>query len=826
MFDVAKEYETLGLFPVPADVHRNSCKITAPWQSDPKSVEEWAGMFTRQNGIGIKLGVASGGLQVVDVDQKHDSTLTLSSRFMEAMKYMLPDIYQELYIEETRSGGLHVFFKRQSEVERKFVPAKTMEFSEVRGKLVEAALIEVLGEGEIVFTHPTPSYRVLQGSIEEIPTITDAQYSELIATCKSFNELPEVEVVESDFDYSKEVDPNDKRPGTIFNRKCDPHKFSEYLVSQGWKVQKKLGDKYWFTRPDKDKGTSATFNHDGRKLFVVFSSSTDFATHHSDGLRRKGHTPFSVYTRLSHNGDFRAATAMLVANGFVDPEAWDEVEPLCPVKATPFNLDELLPSGCDEFKRFVSEVAESYQVQPEMVVMPCLSIISLCLSGAARVGVSDDWKEDAPIWSIVVAEASERKSPVLGEIMEPVEAFFKDFGRKHKRDLRALMRKRGGLEARVKKLEDEYNKAILKNEDVSAIEASISLTESDLEDLPEITDLPNLLQSDITAEALVKQLKTNGEVCGVVSSEADPIEVALGLYSDKPNFSIYLKGFSVERYTANRVGGGETVLEQPRIVLSVMMQPEPMEKLAESRVARKRGFLARCFFAVPSSKVGSRNLEPEPISGLSREWWEGKIRGLLSMPHRLRFHDNGGEVSFCTDDPRIVKLSPEAYAILMKARERNEAGLGTGGDYDDDSGWGGKLMGNICRLGMTLHFLSGHTERDEIGEEVMQAACAWVDPLTEHFCCACGEVGEMSIDKRVHAAIRKMKGHVDDGMSVNAVVQAIKTRRHKNAKDWQPVWDRMIELGFIRIVDGEKPKRGPAPRIMRLHPNFFNLAGK
>lgn len=826
MLDVAKEYEGMGLFPVPADVQMKSCKITAPWQSDPRSVDEWAGMFTRQNGIGIKLGAASCGLQVVDVDQKHDSTLTLSARFLEAIKYMLPDIYQDLYIEETRSGGLHVFFKRESEVERKFVPAKTMEFSEARGKLVEAALIEVLGEGEIVFTHPTPGYRVLQGSIEEIPTITDSQYAELIATCKSFNELPEVEVVESDFNYGDEVDPNDRRPGTLFNRKCDPHKFSEYLVSQGWKVQKKLGDKYWFTRPDKDKGTSATFNHDGRKLFVVFSSSTEFETHHSDGVRRKGHTPFSVYTQISHDGDFRAATAKLVENGFVDPDAWDDVEPLCPVRAKPFDLDALLPKGCDEFKRFVSEVANSYQVQPEMVIMPCISIISLCLSGGVKVGVTEDWKEDAPVWSIVVAEASERKSPVLGEVMAPVESYFKDFVTRHKRDLRAVMRKRGGLEARLSKLEDEYNKAILKGGDTSSIEADIAFTESDLDELPPITSMPNLLQSDITSEALVKQLKANGEVCGVISSEADPIEVALGLYSDKPNFSIYLKGFSVERYTANRVGGGETVLEQPRIVLSVMMQPEPMEKLAESRVARKRGFLARCFFAVPTSKVGSRDLEPEPISGASREWWRGKIGGLLSMPHRLRFHDRDGEVVFCEDDPMVVGVGADAYRVLMEAREINERGLGTGGDYDDDSGWGGKLMGNICRLALTLHFLSGHSELDEISAEVMSAACAWVEPLTEHFYCACGEVGEISIDKRVHAAIRKMKGHVEDGMTVNAAVQAIKTRRHKSAKDWQPVWDRMIELGFIRIVDGEKPKRGPAPRIMKLHPNFFNLAGK
>ena len=444
MLDIAKEYEGLGLFPVPADVQKDSCKISASWQSDPKTVGEWSSLFARQNGIAIKLGKSSGGLQVVDVDQKHDCSLTLSARFLEAIKYMLPDIYDSFYIEETRSGGLHVFFKRVGEVDRKFVPAKTMEFSEKRGGLVEAGLIEMLGEGEIVFTHPTPNYRILQGSIEEIPTITDGEYSELVSICKSFNEIPDEEVVAYDYQYDESVDMNDRRPGTLYNKKCDPHKFAAYMVDQGWKIQKQLADKFWFTRPDKDKGTSATFNHDGRKLLVVFSSSTEFETHHEDGIRRKGHTPFSVVAKLSFNGDFKACTASLIEAGYIDPDAWDDVEPLEMVKAKPFNLDDLLPDGCEDFKRFVSEVAESYQVQAEMVIMPCLSIISLCLSGAVRIGIDEDWKEDAPIWSIVVAEASERKSPVLKEVISPVEEYFKAFSLKHKSELRSVTRKKKG----------------------------------------------------------------------------------------------------------------------------------------------------------------------------------------------------------------------------------------------------------------------------------------------------------------------------------------------------------------------------------------------
>ena len=821
MIETAKQYEELGLCPIPAHVKKDACEVKALWRSDPKDVAGWSSLFKAQNGIAIKLGVSSNGVQVIDVDQKHDSTVTLSRRFLEALKYMLPDTYDSFYVEETRSGGLHVFFKRTVTVENKFVPAKTLTIH--HGKEIEAGLIEVLGEGNMVFTHPTPNYRIIQGSIEEIPTITELEYKELIDICKSFNELPSAEIEEHTIEVEG-IDPNDKRAGTIFNKRCDPVKFAAFMVDNGWKVVKQLGEKYWFTRPDKDKGVSATFNHDGNKIFCVFSTSTCFDSTHPNG-KLKGYRPFSVLAKLMFNDDYRATTKYLIERGYVDPDEWDDVELLVPVKAEPFNLDELLPEGCEDFKTFVNEVSNSYQVHPEMVVLPCLSVVSLCLSGAVRLKISDDWKEDAPIWSIVVAEASERKSPVLKEVMEPVEDYFRNFKKKFRSSLNKIARKRRALQRKIEKLETDYEKAEVSGKDTGSIDAELAMAELELDNTPEVTDLPNLLQSDITTEALVRQLKINGEVCGVISAEADPIEVALGLYSNQSNFTAYLKGFSVERYTSTRVGGGETVIEQPRVVLSVMMQREPMAKLAENHQAKKRGFLARCFFAVPSSKVGLRTLEPDPISQSARDWWASRLKSMLELPHRMRMQEVDGEVVYNEDNPKPIELSDEAKAVFLAAREENERGLSTDGDYDDGAGWGGKLMGNLCRLALTLHFLSGGGMRSKISGETMKAAVAWAKPLNEHFYCACGAIGEMSIDKKVHAAIKKMAEHgVEDGMTINDIVQKIKTRKLNKQSDFEPIFNRMIELGMIRIQDGEKPKRGPTPKLVKLHPNFVNLA--
>jgi len=819
---------------VPCDVRKDSCRVSALWQEDCQDVDGWKSFFKSSNGIAIKLGEASGGLMVADVDQKHDQNLTLSDRFLEAMKYMLPDCWDDFYIEETRSGGLHIFFRVDGmPAKAKEVPARTIEYDE-NGKETQPALIEILGEGQIVFTHPTPLYQIKQGSIEEIPTISKEDYDELIKVCRSFNELPDQEVEAHQEEWGLPKD--EGRPGDLFNRNCDPHKFASWLQGKGWKIVKKMGEKYWFRRPRlqsdetfSENKISATWNHDGRRLFICFSDNAGFKTKRigSDGEEKViGHQPFAVYAKLQCDGNFKKAAKDLVDAGFVNPDDWDEVQPLETVKANPFDLDSVLPESCEMFKRYISEVADSFQVHPEMVLFPAMSIASLAVCASARVKINEDWVEDAPIWTIVVAKASERKSPTLKELMTPVDDFIKRFRYDNRSAIGSLKRRHMGLKARLEALEADFKKGCKKGADVSDLDTAISLVEQELEQMGDIVDMPDLFLADATPESVVHGLKQSGETVGIITAEAEPIENALGLYSDKPNFSIYLKGFSCERYISSRVTSGKVTIEEPRIVLSVLMQNEPMEKLAESRVARERGFIGRCFFAVPQSKVGERELVPPRITPDTRASWKNLISRLMAMPHKNRLVEDGnGGVILNKQKPVDVELSEDAQLLLLQARMKNEEALAAGGELDESSGWGGKLMGNICRLALTLHFIGGGSLRNEISGEVMQAALAWVDPLTEHYYAATGHIGEGQMDKVVHQTMKNMiqKGLIEDGKRVVEIAEALRSKRKETTRTWQPIFDRMQELGFIRIVDGQKPKNGPAPKLMKFHPNFVNL---
>ena len=115
-------------------------------------------------------------------------------------------------------------------------------------------------------------------------------------------------------DGSKTGDKPLTRPGDIFNERAT---WAELLEPDGWSLFQRDADgtEYW-TRPGKDRGTSATTGnpqHEGDKLHV-FSSSTQFEP-------GEAYTKFAYYSITKHAGDFAAAAAQLRKEGFTVKKA-------------------------------------------------------------------------------------------------------------------------------------------------------------------------------------------------------------------------------------------------------------------------------------------------------------------------------------------------------------------------------------------------------------------------------------------------------------------------------------------------------------------------
>jgi hypothetical protein len=97
----------------------------------------------------------------------------------------------------------------------------------------------------------------------------------------------------------------DENPFDHFNGTCDPVALME---SFGWKQCKSNGKFIWFTRPEKTKGVSASFNLQ-KRIFYIFTSTTELES-------SRGYHPSSILAELKFGGDKKRTFAYLVEQGY------------------------------------------------------------------------------------------------------------------------------------------------------------------------------------------------------------------------------------------------------------------------------------------------------------------------------------------------------------------------------------------------------------------------------------------------------------------------------------------------------------------------------
>ena len=307
--DKAKEYLKAQLSVIPTKEDKLPALPTwKPYQSERIKEDEIEALFSGVNvkGLAIICGVISGGLEVIDVDTKHDTTGTLWDELSSLIKDNLPELYSRLVIAQTRSGGYHIYYRCIS-------IAGNLKLST---KLNREVLIETRGEGGYVIAPPTPKYTYIQGEPGNIPTITKEERDILFSIAKSFNELEEVK-----------PKINTTIPTTYNSTGLSP--FEDYnqrgnlvglLESKGWKVVNQQGQKINLLRPGStDSKTSGNY-HTGLKTLRVFSSSTEFNPD-------KGYSPSQVFSLLECNGDNQLTYRRLLELGYGEPYKGEDIRP-------------------------------------------------------------------------------------------------------------------------------------------------------------------------------------------------------------------------------------------------------------------------------------------------------------------------------------------------------------------------------------------------------------------------------------------------------------------------------------------------------------------
>ena len=381
---------SIAVIPILPDGSKRPACRWAQYRREPPTRDTVVQWYSngRRYGIAAICGIASRGLEVIDVDCERLQQPVLD--------YLLQhDLLTDVAVVRTpREGsGLQIWY-RCSEVG----PNQKLAY-DTDGN----ALIETRGEGGYALAiggapeaHPTGRpYELREGvSPWRIGRITPEQRGALIDFCAGLSEQEIVALPPDDFDPLFDGDMT--KPGNDFGAKVS---WEEILEPHGWKIDSTGRVKCkWtgqmqtvtnWTRPGKEEGTSATtglVTKHGNEVFYVFSSSTDLPTH-------KPLTKFAAYALMSHEGDFQAATRTLREQGYgatLTPEDVftalpEDTEPDEPVKAqVPFppSLMEV-PGFLGELSAYTNQTA--YLHQPVFSLSGAIAALSTLMGTAYSV---------------------------------------------------------------------------------------------------------------------------------------------------------------------------------------------------------------------------------------------------------------------------------------------------------------------------------------------------------------------------------------------------------------------------------------------------------
>ena len=281
-----------------------------------------------------------------------------------------------------------------------------------------------------------------------------------------------------------------------------------------------------------------------------------------------------------------------------------------------FPIKALLPI----LREMVTGIAETTGTDPAMTATSILSAISYCFTNRYRMQGKADHSEPPMIYSFIVAEPSERKSPVVKFIKNPFVDFELKYNQEHAEEFHRseAMKKKLLLEA--DKLEKEGSK------DVDQI-AKLRTQAEQMVDIGR----RRIAVDDITPESLIQLMGRNRSLL-MISDEAGMLGNFAGRYSNNniANMDMILKAWSGESFFCDRATKESIQISNPCLSISLAGQPYLWDSMISNSVFRNSGLLARFFYCFPKSKVGTRRYDSKAINPIVVDNYNSLIDILLT----------------------------------------------------------------------------------------------------------------------------------------------------------------------------------------------------
>ena len=375
-------------------------------------------------------------------------------------------------------------------------------------------------------------------------------------------------------------------------------------------------------------------------------------------------------------------TSVVTQEGYISPDkyastdssSWDEPLPLTAEKLPEFPIDAL-PSA---LRDYASCVAESTQTSVDMAAVGVLTTASACMRNLYKVEGKPDWQEPTNIYSVIIADPSERKSANIALCTKPIDEYVYEYNSTHRVEFEM---------SRATKQRLENKRSAL----ISGSKKKGSCAEDFNDELRDVVEqLVNFEEKkpmrvyvdDTTPEKLVETLSENNSAASIISSEGGIFDVLSGSYSNKVNIDVFLKAYSGDNISVDRIMRNSITVKAPCLTMLLSVQPVVISDLMKNSKFRHRGLTARFLYTTPKSLAGDRNFNSKPIPYTAYDAYKQVIYDILSEKR-----DNNAE---------IIRLTKDAVPVLEDFYNWVEKMIV--GEFSFYSDWIGKLVGNTLRI--------------------------------------------------------------------------------------------------------------------------------
>ncbi len=265
--------------------------------------------------------IMKGSHELIDIDDP-----TLIDPWRHLVDDECPGLLARLIEIETPTGGRHFSYRHGGAEEGNQKLAEELRPND-QGVPERRTLIETRGRGGYALLPGSPPechpsrrpYRLLQGHLTELPTITDDERDTLLSCARQLDTYQAARASQQS-QWGQQRRQQRKagarsgddgwivRPGDEFAAHAS---WAEILEPAGWRVVGQRGATTLWCRPDKRRGTSATTSDFGEHgvLYVFSSNAAPFEPGES-------YSPFAAYALLNHDGDFTSAASHLHKQGY------------------------------------------------------------------------------------------------------------------------------------------------------------------------------------------------------------------------------------------------------------------------------------------------------------------------------------------------------------------------------------------------------------------------------------------------------------------------------------------------------------------------------